>query len=665
VADLEDVDYVLFPSALRLGLKEGDENQKYACPLVQASPFLVREALKLGKKILTPFIDLSMGNKELIENLAKVAGELGYNKRKGKVAALAGLEAQREFERVREERGRALLEQIRDNDQIGVVLLSRAYMYQDSGANLGIAEQLAQLGVVPIPLDFLPLSSVDVSQYSDRPYWMYETKLIAGAAITAADPHLYGLILTNFGCGPNSFILNVIEDIVGNKPLGQLEIDEHAAEAGIVTRLEAFVDTIKGFKRSGKVRPTTRNIYRSAATLNNSKGVLLLPRMCPHAEVLAASMQAFGVEAIALPEANEKNLLYSNKVTTGKECLPYRVTLGDFMRLYYEDGHGIDLSSVEGFMAGAFGPCRLGKYALEQSMILREIGFDFPIRTSVSNNAYRDWGLGAAFERLAWRGIVAYDYMQKLLWRTRPYEKIIGSTDTLFDELTQEVADRVRNRQSFDDVLRKAVPQFKGLIDSTQPRRPLVGINGEIFLRSNSFSNNNLVKTCEEVGLEVVVSPFSEWMNYLALRNIEDGIKDRQVMKTIRGYIKRKVQNHDEKSVVEKFAPLVDVNDPTIEDILSYTKSHLSPRCGSEAVLSIGTGIEWMENPDFAGVISVMPHGCMPGGIVAAMSENLCDEYSKPWISLTYDGSLENNNLVKIHNFAEVLRFSGNGETGR
>ncbi len=80
--------------------------------------------------------------------------------------------------------------------------------------------------------------------------------------------------------------------------------------------------------------------------------------MCPHAEVLAAAMQAFGVEAIALPEANEKNLLYSNKVTSGKECLPYRVTLGDFLRLYYEDGHGIDLNSVEGFMAGAFGPCR-------------------------------------------------------------------------------------------------------------------------------------------------------------------------------------------------------------------------------------------------------------------------------------------------------------------
>jgi len=90
---------------------------------------------------------------------------------------------------------------------------------------------------------------------------------------------------------------------------------------------------------------------------------------------------------------------------------------------------------------------------------------------------------------------------------------------------------------------------------------------------------------------------------------------------------------------------------------------HLSPRCGSEAVLSIGTGIEWLENPAFAGVISVMPHGCMPGGIVAAMSEELSAKYGKPWISLTYDGMLETNNLTKINNFAEILRFSGNSES--
>ncbi len=52
-----------------------------------------------------------------------------------------------------------------------------------------------------------------------------------------------------------------------------------------------------------------------------------------------------------------------------------------------------------------------------------------------------------------------------------------------------------------------------------------------------------------------------------------------------------------------------------------------------------------------------MPHGCMPGGIVAAMLDKFSTIYQKPWISLTYDGFAETNNLTRINNFAEVIRF--------
>jgi len=79
-------------------------------------------------------------------------------------------------------------------------------------------------------------------------------------------------------------------------------------------------------------------------------------------------------------------------------------------------------------------------------------------------------------------------------------------------------------------------------------------------------------------------------------------------------------------------------------------------------VLSIGAGIDWMKNPRFAGVISVMPHGCMPGGIVAALSEKFSDLYHKPWINLTYDGFAESTNLTRINNFAEVIRFCSQEE---
>ena len=245
-ASLKNVDYILYPCAIRLGLKEGDENQKYSCPLVQASPFIVRQALGLGKRLLIPLIDFSRGDEDVINNLADVAVKMGFSRSQAKKAALAGIEAKRRFEEAQVELGKKIMAQLEQSDQLGVVLIARSYMSQDSGANLGIAEKLAQLGVVPIPLDFLPLASVNVKDYSDRPYWFNEAKHIAGADIVAKNPQLYGLVLTNFGCGPNSFILNIVEDIMGGKPLGQLEIDEHAAEAGIVTRLEAFVDTIRG-----------------------------------------------------------------------------------------------------------------------------------------------------------------------------------------------------------------------------------------------------------------------------------------------------------------------------------------------------------------------------------------------------------------------------------
>ncbi len=662
---LKDADYILFPCAVRMGLKEGDENQKYSCPLVQASPYIIRETLDLKDKLLIPIIDFSQGNDEVIANLMDVARKLGFSARQGVRAAMAGLEAQRLFEQDLVKTGETLLKQVNDSGKLGVVLLARSYVAQDAGANMSIAEKLAQLGVIPIPLDFLPLNSIDIKKYSDRPYWMAEARHVAGAAIVAADPNLYGLALTNFGCGPNSFILNLVEDILGDKPCGQLEVDEHAAEAGIVTRLEAFVDTIESFHvsaKKGQPPPAPEAIYRgSPATVNRQK-VLLIPRMSPHTEAFTAAAQAFGANALSLPEPDDRNLLYSNNVTSGKECLPYRVTLGDFIRYFKDDGHQEVLNgSVEGLMAGSYGPCRLGKYAMEQIRVLKDMGLDITVRSTVSNNGYRDLNLGKEFERLAWRGVVAIDMLLKLLRRTRPYEKVPGSADALFDVYLAKIKDRMRQRQPFKDVLKASVPEFKALVDAGRPRRPMVGINGEIFLRSNAFSNKDLERTCEKMGLEVVVSPWTEWVEYIYFRNLEDALRDRKFKKIAIAAIKRFVLLKDEADIARLFGPAVNNRELSTRELLALSGEYLSSRCGSEAVLSIGSGIEWMENKQFAGVISVMPHGCMPGGIVAAMAAKFSDQYHKPWLTLTYDGFPETSNLAKINSFAEIIKFRLNG----
>jgi len=648
VAALKDkVDYILYPCGIRLGPKEGDASQQYACPLVQASPFIVRTVLELGDKFLSPLLDFSLGEDELIKNLSDVAAKMGFSHRRGKKAALAGIAAQKRFEAELRTVGAKLLKQLAESDQLGVVLLSRSYMSQDSGANLGIAEKLAQLGVVPIPLDFLPLDRVSPKEFSDRPYWSYEGKFIAAAKIIAQDPELYGLALTNFGCGPNSFILKLVEDIMSGKPMGQLEIDEHAAEAGLVTRLEAFVDTITSYAHTAKEQEVSaKEIRRYAPPIVSDQKTLVLPYMAPFVAVIGNIIASCGGKIIVLPEPDERSLFYSNQLTSGTECLPYRVTLGDFLKFFYQNPDRVN--DVELGMVSSYGPCRLGKYALEQSTVLRKAGFDVPMLTTVSNNAYRDMDFGPGFQRIAIRGIFAVD---------RPYEKEKGLADILYSDYLEQINQCARRKEDFTGVLEQATSAFKSAIDPSLPKRPLVGINGEIYLRSNRFSNNNLVKVCEAAGLEVTVSSTGEWIKYTSYRHLEDSIRFRRVRKLLNSYIKNRIVEGSEHQMLNCIKPLSDEREPSIKQLLSRSSLYLSPRCGSEAVLSIGSGVEWMENPGFAGVISVMPHGCMPGGIVAAMAEKLGQIYQKPWISLTYDGILETNNLTRINNFAEVIRF--------
>jgi predicted CoA-substrate-specific enzyme activase len=659
-AALDHTDFILYPSAIRLGRMEGAENQKYACPLVQASPYIIRQAVQLGDRLLIPTLDFSKGDEDVIENLTVAAEKMGFSKEQGRTAAIAGLKAMEEFRALQAEAGKKMLAQVRESGKLGVVLFARSYMGQDSGANLGIAEKLAQLGVVPIPLDYLPLETVNPKDYQDRPYWAYEGKFIAAARIVSENPQLYGLALTNFGCGPNSFMLRMVHDIMGSKPMGQLEIDEHAAEAGIVTRLEAYVDTIVGHAKSGQVALVEPgDIYRGIGVLSRSDRQLLIPYMSPHAEIIASAMKGFGIDAVVLPEPDSRVLQYADKVTSGVECLPFRVTLGGFLQHYYENGHS--QTQAAAFMASAYGPCRLGHYAGEQLRIFRDLGIDMPMLASVSNNGYRDMQVGSKWDLLmfvqrTWKACVAVDVLQKMVWRSRPYEMQQGSADRIFRRCVDDMRQRLEENRPYRDLLKQATDEFRRIIDPALPRRPLVGINGEIFLRSNDFSNANLVRCCEAAGLEVIVSPMAEWMKYVARRNVEDAIRDRNVRKTVINYTMEKFQEQTERSIEGLCGGFVEADPPT-QHLLHYSRQWLSSKCGSEAVLSIGSGVEWMENPHFAGVISVMPHGCMPGGIVAAMSEKFSATYQKPWINVTFDGIMESANLTRIQNFAEIIRF--------
>ncbi|MHB0858227.1 MAG: BadF/BadG/BcrA/BcrD ATPase family protein [Anaerolineae bacterium] len=656
-ADLLDAgaEYLLVPNAIRMGRKDGEEDQRYSCPLVQAAPYILRAALDLGARLLDPIIDLSRGDDLTVDSLTEVATRLGYTREQGRTAAQRALSAQRAFEADLQAAGEGWLARLdADPDAIGVVLLSRAYNAQDQGANLGITRELARLGVTPIPLDALPLERVDVRAITDRPYWNYERKILAGASLVSGHPRLYGLFLTNFGCGPNAVIENIVRDMMGGKPLGQIEVDEHAAEAGYITRLEAFVDTIRAQVRADRSTWAADPVRYTRRVPSGARAAecLLISRMADHADLIAAAARAFGVDARVLPESDERSMALSRDVTSGKECLPFRDTLGVLLRMAAD---GELPAGARAIMAGSFGPCRLGKYAQEQQKVLDEQGIALEILTTVSNNAYADLGLGNAFQLLAWDALLAGDLLQRLLWATRPYERLAGSADEAYTHTLSALSDALLARRPLAPILREAVEAFASLRDPALPHRPLVGINGEIYLRANRFCNKDLVAACEAHGLEAEVAPMSEWMKYVAFRRLEDAVGNREVSGVVSAAVRRLVMQRAEGKVARIGRVLVSP-EPTTRDLLAASGAYLPARNGSEAVLSLGSGVRQMRDPHFAGVISVMPHGCMPGGIVAAIAESVSRRYGKPWISLTYDGFADRVNPERIADLAEQVK---------
>jgi predicted nucleotide-binding protein (sugar kinase/HSP70/actin superfamily) len=152
--------------------------------------------------------------------------------------------AQQDFYAAVRARGREVLDNL-DADQPAAVIVGRPYNACDSGVCQGLPFKLRKLGVLAIPMDYLPLDSVDVSTRYRNMFWRSGQDILAAATIIRDDPRLQAIYLTNFNCGPDSFIINFFRRIMGHKPFLELEMDDHTADAGVITRCEAFFESLK------------------------------------------------------------------------------------------------------------------------------------------------------------------------------------------------------------------------------------------------------------------------------------------------------------------------------------------------------------------------------------------------------------------------------------
>ncbi|RKX60351.1 MAG: CoA activase, partial [Thermodesulfobacteriota bacterium] len=206
---------------------------------------MVRMALELDpSSVLSPVIHLKYDPELLaLEISGQIQSKLGVSGAEIKKALYHALDRHNRFVTELYRRGQKILED-RDPDEPIVVVTGRPYNLYDERLNLRLGRNLSKIGVTALPMDFIDVSSVDLSDFPSM-YWGLGAQILRVARFIKERPNCFGLHLTNFGCGPDSFIEHFYKYIMGDKAYLILELDEHSAVAGVMTRLEAYRNVIE------------------------------------------------------------------------------------------------------------------------------------------------------------------------------------------------------------------------------------------------------------------------------------------------------------------------------------------------------------------------------------------------------------------------------------
>ena len=366
--------------------------------------------------------------------------------------------------------------------------------------------------------------------------------------------------------------------------------------------------------------------------------------------MLAAAFRSIGLDARVTPDEDSRTLELGGKYTSGDECYPQRIVLGDYIRLI--EDHKLEPNKTAFLLPTANGPCRFGQYFGLLRQVLDEQGLqDAIILPITSADGYAGIGEQAGeLIRTAWRSVVIQDILLKLLLMIRPYEVEPGQTDKVYMDcldLMGEIIARqgITNKERMADAKVGLVRVKKAFLDIPvkEEDRPLIGVVGEIFCRLNTYANNDVIRHIEAQGGECWLAGVAEWVWYTndeAFRRMREE-KRRLSKDWVKNYITARVMRNDEGNLMEGFEEVFKHHrDPHVHEIFEHGRPYL-PREGSlgEMVLSTGGAI-YLYHQGADGIVDISPFTCMNGIVTEAVYPRVSREHDNIPIRVFYfDGT--------------------------
>ena len=688
-------DYVLLPHFRDMPSYEEKVHANF-CPITQALPYYISKAFPDidEKKWLPLVVSFKFGEEKALELFNVMSEKLGISEQETKDAFEKALAKQQEFFDAAKKLGVEALEEAKKADRPVIALLGRPYNAFTPEANMGIPKKFTTRGYSIVPFDILPFEDEEI--FSNM-YWFYGQQDVKATKLLKDQDNIYLAYITNFSCAPDSFILHYVRWIMGQKPFLVLELDSHSADAGVDTRVEAFLDIIDGY-RSKKAEIEAERydngwefVYDPEASgeqqlridnhlsgekvniKNNKRVKLLLANMGDvSTEYLAAAVRGLGINAEAFPVATEQTVQVARGQASGKECVPSHLVLGSALQFFASEKYRKDELYLL-FVPITTGPCRTGQYYIFYENLFKDMRLENVVVFILSaDNSYSE--LGPGFSQMMWKGLVVADYLkdiQNALLATAvdpkqaiyDYEK---SWHKLMYAVEHNPKDMWKVLQNVANDVKK-IPLKRKLVDC-----PRVLVVGEIYVRRDDFAVGELTELLSERGIVVKVAGISEWIHYLdfvreyALKKLiglkTPGAKKDLLKLRIEEWWKHSV----EKKVLKILGPteLIPETPHDMHEIMKYTQEHfLNLELNSEIAVSSGSAAAAMD-AGYSGIVNISPFACLIGRVIEGIFTPWARERNYPMLSVEVDGyQLPPNIINKLNIFmVNVLRFRGDGD---
>lgn len=652
-------DYFFIPHVKYLPVINIGENST-TCPFVQGEPYYLKSAFKEidEKKLISPVLEMKLSYADATNTFIKIGKRLGFSRKHSKQAFDLAINAQNSFNINSHDLAQKFLKDLEANpDEFAFVLLGRPYNAFNKFANMGIPGKISSRGFSIIPCDFL--TYIDSNTSMENMYWTSGQEILNATSFVKNHPQLFPIYISNFSCGPDSFLISYFRKIMEQKPSLTLELDSHTADAGLDTRIEAFVDVVRNYLELNKkpaISQKTEEEFNPARIILNDKKLSFLdsknnnyPLKHPSIEIiipsmgdfgsriLAAAFRHYGLNARALSEPGEKEFKHGQAYASCKECLPLILTLGSLIK-YLEDRQDLNKNIVY-FMPETSGPCRFGQYnVLIKNYIEEQKIENIALLSLTSENSYA--GLGNKMAIRTWQSVLIADIMEEIYSSVLVLSKDKAKAIKVYKEVEEKILWGVEH-QEWSELLKtlehaaielKKIDRAKEINDLTK-----IALIGEIYVRRDNFSRAYLVEKLATKNILVKTAAVSEWLyycDYLIKNNIlgENSYKD-QFKLFINTYFKTRYEK-EIKAIMAKSA-FYEYHLLDVDKFINNAKTLISSQVTGETILTVGAAISEIIE-EVSGVISIGPFGCMPNRMAEALiSDNISE--IKPCISKNKD----------------------------